>query len=174
MAVAALDIRRTKSLYEAARECIDEANGDRAEAAKTLRHRIDVDGDLRREMIEPMLDKACWNQIRAVAHKERRPYWSESAASVNEDKAAGVRSVAVQHARQWLDYPLSCGKRLADATNADVIAEAEMHDMNARTNAIRAAFYRKIATAMQDAEKVSDVLTNNQLDQFASEVSHVA
>ena len=73
-----------------------------------------------------------------------------------------------------MDYPLSCGKRLGDATGDEVSAEAGMHEMNARTNAVRAAFYRKIASAMGEAKKVSDALTNEQLNDFASEVSHVA
>lgn len=172
MAVAAKQINPKRTLMDAARDCMARANDDRAKAAKLFRREIDQDGDLRREMIEPLLDKACWEQIRKVAHADRRPYWASAGAQSGADNTSGVKGVAKTHAQDWLSYPLSCGKALGDANRDEVEAERDMHDMHARHNAMRARLYDKIIGAMGKAKRVRDALSNDQLEEFSAEVSH--
>lgn len=171
MAVAAKRINPKRTLLDAARDCIEQAKGDRYKAAKLFRREVDEDGGLRRELIEPLLEKACWEQIRRVAHVDRKPYWSSTVKTGN-DNTSGIASVAKKHAQDWLSYPLSCGKVLGDANRDEVDAERALHEMNARTNAVRARFYGKIVDAMGSAKRVRDALTNDKLDELSLEVSH--
>lgn len=172
MAVAARHINPKRTLLDVARQCLEDAKNDRLKASKLFRREIDEDGDLRRELIEPLLDKACWDQIRKVAHTDRKPYWASVGHQANADNTDGVQHVAQEHARDWLSYPLSCGKVLGDANRDEVLAEQSMHDMHARQNAIRARFYGKIAEKMGKAKRVRDALTNDKLDELSLEVSH--
>lgn len=164
--------KQHKTLADVARSCLDGAGGDRAKAATALRKVIERNSGLRNELTAPLLDSACWNQIRLAAQKDRVPYWSAVSHVAKKDDTTGLKAVAEQHAMDWLSYPLSSGRRLGDANHDEIVDEAIMHESHARSNAIRAAFYRKVAELVTGDKCVRDVLTNETLETLAGDANH--
>lgn len=164
--------KQQKTLADIAKSCLDGAGGDRSKASAALRKVIERDARLRNELTTPLLDGACWNQIRLAAQKDRVPYWSSVSHVAKQDDAKGLKSVAEQHALDWLSYPLSSGRRLGDANHDEIVDEAVMHETHARSNAIRAAFYRKVAELVTGDNRVCDVLTNEKLETLAGDANH--
>lgn len=70
---------------------------------------------------------------------------------------------------KFLSWPLSTGKRLSEATLADVVAEAEMYEAHAKGNALNGRFFRLVAARLKTLnakpnEKVGKVLDDRCLE----------
>lgn len=154
-----------RTVASIAKECLIDAGGDWKKAAELMQERIDGDDKLFRELVQPMISQAIWYQIRMAAHAARASYKQ----SANVDDATGLKAVAKETRRKWLDYLLSGGVKLGDADKAKLTTESEMHAAFARGNEIKAQFLASIAKKVGD-KKVRDVLDDDQIEKLWEKV----
>ncbi len=146
------------SAAQIARDCLVEADGDWKVAARIFKKRIEFDAALFKEVAESMIDEAIWQQIKRAAYSQRQSFWSAS-VKAGEDDTKGIEQMAHKN---LLEYPLSGGLKLRDATKNKLKEEAEMHDTFAESNASKARWYRLIIKAMGGADVVG--LALNEVD----------
>lgn len=163
-----LDIQPSP-VRQLAKECYDATNGDWNKAAALMRRRIEKNEELFKELMQPLIDQACWAAIRSVCHHERAAFVS-SISRTGIDDASGLRAIVETEIKRWLDYPLSSGIKLGDADREKLETEAEMHARFASANARKAAFFEAIAKRI-DGKTVREALSETQLENLWEKVS---
>lgn len=76
---------------------------------------------------------------------------------------ADQQEAIVNACRGFLDRPLMSGKRLGDATRADLLADAQRYEQYAEGNAREARFLFAVADKVKDGQSVRDVLDEDKL-----------
>lgn len=141
-----------------AREAVYECDGDRDAALVLLRKWIDDDRALFERLIDPLIDDALANAIRRVATDDRS---SLRLVAANPDK--GAAGIVAMVERTLLDFPMPRGKRLGDATPAEVSEAAEYYRARERFNRQEARWYELVFEAMQGGSRVEAVLSHDAL-----------
>lgn len=163
---AAEDFDSAKIIRAMANEALFKSK-DWAHAAAFMRRKLERDPALMRSLVEPLIDAAIWAQIRNAAHKSRTPYMN---VKVITDGARDVIAIGAARRMDWLQYQLSGGNRLGEAT-ADVLErESHMHAAMASGNAIKARLFEAIAQKI-GKKRVRDVLDHAAIVSILEEVS---
>ena len=160
------------TIREVMAESLKQTSRDLAAAVSVARERIEGDRDLYLELAVPLIEAALDDAGREILNRERRTIWpthsavDRPAADSGESKASavlrqGLRAVA---AMNLMDYPLRNGKRLGDATRAEVKRDAEMLLLSGRSHLLRGHWLRLVGQALKrDDQIVGDVLTEGRL-----------
>ena len=144
-----------------AKECLLESNGDWQVAARAMQDRIDNDQDLFNEIMKPLVSKAIWDQIRVQAGQVRQAYQNTEKPTQNKDDTSGLHSLA---RKSWLNYPIWGGKRLGEATAAELDAAIAGYQNLADANRTQAERMRRVRSAIKDENKaVGEQLTEAQI-----------
>lgn len=153
----------TTNLLHLARESLAACDGAWQPAAMLLEQRITEDSSLFRALMMPLVRTAVWALIRRAAHGKRRETWLGPSTAGTDKGADGLKLAGDRHASNLLAFTLRGGRRLADATRAEVEASASWYLTLARTNGIRGRWLLLVAQAMEDAPTVAAALDNNGL-----------
>ena len=144
-----------------AKECLLESNGDWEVAARAMQDRIDNDQKLFNEIMKPLVSKAIWDQIRIQSAQVRKSYQSTATPVQNKDNTNGLFALAKE---SWLNYPIWGGKRLGEATAADLDAAIAGYQNLADANRTQAERMRRVRSAIKDENKaVGEQLTEAQI-----------
>lgn len=152
--------RSRARVRQVADECIEEVGGDWTAAADRFRQRLDSDRELYDELVAPLIEGAIWDAIRGASSRQRRRFCEESAPAHGSE---GAEALARANERDLLDYPLTGGVRLGDATRDVLIEQIALHRAQARGNLIAATWLRKIADVLKDDERVGDRFDHERL-----------
>lgn len=123
-----------------------------------------ADADLYRELMAPMEQAAILRALGAERGRERRAIWNRPAAA--DDRVAAL---AQSNADSLFDMRLSSGKRLGDATRADVGAEATYYGTRAADMTAKAGFFRRIADRLTEDATVAQAFSAADLDALRKE-----
>ena len=151
-------------ITEAARKAVKEAKGDQRLAVDILEAAVRKDQRLRDAILDPLLREACSTVVSREIRTERREVWTPTAPTRTESLGRSGASRVVQLAAgNLLMFPLPGGKKLAEATRAEIAEAAGFYDRQAGDMAHKARWLRLVAQSVPAAKTVGDVLTDKRL-----------
>jgi len=149
---------------EIVRKALDETGHDIEGAVKLARKWIEDDPALYAEHIGPMIDAALDDDARYCLKQERctlRNAQPSGETKMSATLREGHTSVAESRMMNW---PLRGGKRIGDATKADLAAEASYAMKSGQTQLISGTWYESIAKRLKaDTDVVKKHLSERQL-----------
>ena len=132
-------------------------SADVHEATNKLERWAKSNRDLYEYLTAPYLSRACYDAVRSCCRHDRKALYT----APNYTKGGNGDRVH-QHAHSLLDFPLPGGKRLRDATRADLEAAANFYRQQAKDMANKADWLEAIA-AKVGKKKVGSVLSAEAL-----------
>lgn len=112
------------TLHSLAKEALDKANGDKPRAMRLVRKRLEDDTRLQKNLIDDMIDLAISTAVRQAQHGQR----ARAKQVARADDTSGLRAVAANiRSEMFLNYGISTGGVLGDATKEVLIAERDAH-----------------------------------------------
>lgn len=161
---------------EAARSALEDADGDVRTAAEMLERAVRAKSPLRDALTDPLISGACWQAVSQQHRERRRQIWNApKAMAIAPVKSGGAQDKArvVQLAVGTLSmFPLPGGKRLADATRAEIVAAADFYAQRAQDAGHKARWLQLVAQSIPDGKIAGDVLTDERLAELQQEVSN--
>lgn len=154
-------------MQETINEIIQTA-ADVAEATQELMDAAKNNHELYVYLTEPFLQQACYNVVRSRYRSERRQLWT----APNYDQGGNGHRVR-EHARSLLDFPLPNGKRLRDATRADLLEAAEFYGKQAANMTAKAEWLQRVADII-GRKRVENALSEQQLQALRVECEAAA
>lgn len=150
------------TIAKIAKDSLDATGGGDVQAAtKHMAARIRADRALRDALTDPLIDVACYDAVSGVIRKERRVVWM--APEVTSDTGARIIQLASGNAASLMDFPLPGGKKLGDATRAEVSAAAEFYRRQAVDMSSKAVWLRFVAQSVPENQRVSEAMTSERL-----------
>ena len=171
MVTVATRAERQATIRDLATTCLTDADGDWTKAASAMGAQIRADKRLYKELMDPLVDGAVWNEIRRAASQSRRHFWSSATQPlVIGDPSSKQRDGLQALGRaNLLDYPLSKGLKVGDAFSDQLTKEAEMYGAFAQANARTGVWLRLIAGSTPAGARVRDALTHDDLERLQHE-----
>lgn len=144
------------TLSRCGKACIERAGGDIDRAVELLKAEIRGSRELMQELLGPYLDKAARNLIRNLICIDRKAI----IATVGKDDARGLSLLQ----DRWLDYQLSGGVYLRNATVEKLETEITMHKLQARGNLHKARWLELVKGAMKGKKTVGEALDGKKIE----------
>lgn len=142
-----------------AEEIITKVGGNVKQAAEAMESRVLKDDALFKELMLPMVSRACYDFICDVVHSRRRSI-CDTVKRANDEMAG---SIALQNtARSMLDFPLPGGLLLRDATRHDCVDAAVYYERQASDMFGKGRFLRSVAKRAGN-KSVGDSITEIEL-----------
>jgi hypothetical protein len=141
MSAAHKEVIEEIKIHDLAEDAMRQAKGNREKAMQIMKNRIMNDPDLMNLLIGPLLDAACRSSINTEIRLSRTMVENY----IGSDDTRGLISMAKTERKAWMDYPMSTGKVLGDATKIDLTDEADMHAKLAAGNMAKVKLFRTIA-----------------------------
>lgn len=142
---------------ELAQAAMKAEGGDVLKATKRLERMARKDVAVWQALTEGLLRTACYDACRGVCRSERRQIWY----TPNYD-AGGNGERVKAHGDSLMDLPLPGGKRLRDATHADLLGANAFYAKQASQMQILANFYLAVAGKVK-TKTVGETLTESAL-----------
>lgn len=159
-------------LVKLAREALERADGNWERALVVLRTIVVEDRQIYERLIDPLIDDGLWTAIRKAANQERQSITSAvralnpppagrsdailSRPAPNPDR--GLAGLDAMAERTLYDLPMPGGKRLGEATPADILAAIDFYRAQVRGNAIQLRRYELIRDALGEGSSVERVV----------------
>lgn len=165
-----MDAQSPTRLDDAAKKCVDLANGSVVEAARLLEEQCLKDRLLYDSITRPALPQLCYEQVRGFCRDERNRIWN--APGYDETKK-GVRAVVMgrENLRMLFQLP-TIGKYLRDATKTEVAEAAKFYENQASNMSWKSRWLLRIADRLHGRQKVGKVFTEQELCKLQEETSH--
>ncbi len=161
---------------------LDDVGGDWDKAILVLRAMVLDDRPTYERLIEPMIDDGLWSAIRSAAQKQRqafrraaheppaplplRPEQAHPAPPKAKKADYGTLGIVAMVERTLHNYPLPGGKRLGDATPADILGAANYYRRMETTNRHEARWFELIHEAMHDGSCVEKTIPHAVLERL--------
>lgn len=147
-------------LHDLAKRCLKDADGDLQEAAAKLIAIMESKPSIYRVVLDAFKEQAAYAAIRAVLRVERKHIQYEP----TEAGRAADRALLDAVERNWYDYPLATMK-LGDATSADLLAQAKIHEQQERGNGHKKRFMMALAERVGE-QRVRDCIAQEQVGEI--------
>lgn len=163
-------ISQDKPLYTIATEALEKCDYDKTKAEELLFNEITTNPREFKSVIDAAIRTAIDYELRHAISTNRRNIiksidTSRTHGSVVAGRSkAGVVALASVIRNSILDMIISNGKRLRDATSAEIIETADKWDSQAKTMADRARGLRAIAKVIPLGKKCGDVLSEQKAE----------
>lgn len=118
-------------------------------AVKDVIAQVMADMSLYREVTAPLLEYAVRNEVETIMRGTRSRYWAPTVP--REDTISGLRQRAIEN---LMDYPLSRGKRLADATKLEIAEDGQHLIGTGKTAILRGHWLLLVADNLKAPESV--------------------
>lgn len=158
------------SIREAAASALAANRGDVKKATDALTERALSEESFLRTNLADAVRTACYNAVAGCIRADRRVVWATPQPTTQE-RAAQVRALAAGTVASLYDFPLPGGKPLRDATRADVAQAAQFYGDQARDMAWKSRWLGLVAQSLPEGKKVSEVLTQERLEELRHEIS---
>lgn len=149
-----------KLLSESVKQAFDASGGDVVRASQMLAEMATQNQELYLLLTESYLKQACYDSVRKHCQSVRARIWN---APNYEQSGKNSKVRALRHANMLMDLPLPNGKRIGDATKADLLDAADAYNKQASKMTAEAAWWRMIATRINGKQMVKNVLTEKHL-----------
>lgn len=145
-------------LGDIARDCLKEASGDTRKAIAAMTEVLMKNRPLLQELIAPIVLSVAQAKVRQANIDARRHIIDRSPDGRRRMLAlAGGLKVAM------LDFPLSGGLLLRDATRQEVSDQAAMYEKSGSDMLRKSRWLMAIAQSIPDQKKVEDVITEERV-----------
>jgi hypothetical protein len=149
--------------HQVVRETYERYDGDLEKIRSYLTGRLKNDVKLRAAVVEHELAAAIREGVNRVRQHTRRSIITNVARNGRSGRD-NVLALASATNLVMMNFPIVGGKKLQDATRAEVADTAEHYATMAATHNQRARWFRAIAQAMPDEKMtVADALTEDRL-----------
>lgn len=158
---------RTPALTQVIEAALDNAQGLVQQAADEVYDKVTNNDVLYRQLMDPLVKQACYDAVRGYQHNERSAIFAASPQPQTrspEEQRAAVEALAEGTRKSLLNLPLPSGKRLGDATKAEVLEAARFYTNQGTSMLQRALFFNKIADKLNRNQIVRNVLDESELD----------
>jgi len=162
---------KSDPVREAAKAALDASDGDVRSATIVLERAVRNDRMLRDALTEPLIASACYDAIRNACQTERRKIWEPSKEKLVKTRVTGAHRVVQLAAGNLLTFPLPGGKKLREATRADISKAADFYASQSDDMAVKARWLRLVLQSVPDGKKVGDVLSDERLRELQREAS---
>jgi len=143
-----------------ARAALKSASGDVQRATSLMARRVRGDMSLYRELMDELVESACYASIRDEVRDVRRNVWM----APNYDAGGNgerVKSLAAGNALMF--FPLPNGKLLAHATRVEVEEAASFYAKQSENMGTKARWLALVAKRIEGNKTVGKCLTETQL-----------
>ena len=147
-----------------ARKALASSEGDLSKATEKMEKAVRANPTLFNELMWPLVHDACYDKLRSLVRTDREKIWT----APNYTQGGNGRRLHAL-ASTLLDFPLPNGKRMRDASKADLVEAATFYGTQAKDMSHKARWLDAIA-ARVGRKKVGDVLSAEQLAKLQEEV----
>lgn len=144
-------------LGDIARDCLKEASGDTRKAIVAMTEFIMKNRPLLQELIAPIVLSVAEAKVRQANIDTRRRIIERS-----PDGRRRMQALAGGLMATMLDFPLSGGLLLRDATRQEVSDQAAMYEKSGSDMLRKSRWLTVIAQSIPDRKKVGDVITEER------------
>jgi len=165
MATASVDAMEPKDVLRSkAYEVMEKVDCDIEKALRNYRRWLDVNGDLREEMVKPLIDTAIHTLLSEARRRLRKGVWYDNRAEPGESDS-GLVAVAAKRTRELMDFYLGWSRTtLGEATRAQVSVEAEEYGRLETSNGVKHRWLALIAERMTgETQKVKNAMKEDDL-----------
>lgn len=159
---------------DAAKAALEANNGDVKAATAALEQRVRASRALRDMLTDPLISNACYDAIRRQCHVERRQVWSPPVEKLVATRVAGAHRVVKLAAGNLLTFPLPGGKKLGEATRAEVAQAANFYQSQSDDMGHKARWLQLVQQSIPDGKTVADVLNDKRLRELQKEARSAA
>lgn len=153
----------------AAQEAMKEGGGDVQKASRLLEAAVRKNRDLRDALTDPLLANACYDAVRKVCIVERRAIWKPPVEKRVASIVTGAKRVVQLAAGNLLTFPLPGGKKLGEATRAEISKAAEFYRSQSADMQSKAKWLQLVAQSIPEDKTAGDVLTDKRLRELQKE-----
>jgi len=164
-------VRSLPTLNQIAVEELRHAGGDRAEAISAMVQRLLSDEILREALIVPIVRNVCQQQISLAVRNQRERVWHAPTRKAGQSR---VRTAAAVNKLSLMNFRLPSGKRLGDASGAEVRAASVDYLTQGRDRTIKGRWLGAVADAVPVNKIVRRVLDETRLGALRSKAEAVA
>jgi hypothetical protein len=152
-------------VQEAAQLAMERADNEVQAATAILEDMACNDPDLYNALLSPFLNVAAYEACRALCRQQRQKIWT----APNYDQGGNGHRV-LDHAMSLMDFPLPGGKRLRDATKADLEEASSFFAKQAADMSHKARWLSAIASKVKGKKTVADVFDADSLAKLRESV----
>lgn len=153
----AFNLPERVTLWSLAKSALDACGGDRKAAMTNLRELLRNDSRLLNEVVADVIMQIGRNAVSEVNNQTRRRLMTQ--ASLQKDN---VIALAAGIGASLLDFPLSCGVNLRDATPDQVAEQIQIYDSKTRDMSHKSRWLRHIIQGVPKDKKVGEVLSSER------------
>lgn len=172
MAKPALDLPVPEiTVTSAARDALDSADGDVRNATDLMAAQVRDTPALRDALTEPLINVACYEQIRMLCRKERRHIW----LTPNYDAGGNGDRVQDMSDRLLLDMrlPVPGMPMLKDASRDEISAAIHFYTEQASDMAHKARWLSLVLQSLRGKKTVGQILNETRLRAMQAEAENV-
>jgi len=158
----------TIALGALAREALEEVDGNTEKAVSRLLYQLKNNPQLLKKIIEAAVHDAVYHRVQYNIRHNRtsieRSIDRQNAAQTINRKRDKDRVVALAEvvSSTLLDMPIAGGKKLRDASRAEVVAQIERYEKQAGTMSHRARWLRLVLQSVPEGKRVGKVITEQR------------
>lgn len=135
-------------------DCIKKSNGDAKTAITLLSERLTSDHELLSQILTPQkIRNLARNEIRYFTDTKKHDVFEKEPVIKCPAIPQGIMAVAN---RNWLEYPLFAGLKLADAGSEQLLTASTMHAKQSAQHGMRSRLFRSMAEKLRIGETVKD------------------
>ena len=159
-----------ETVATAAGRAMAEANGDIAAAAKRLQDWVRKNHTLKRALLDPLIEYACYNAVRRQLGEGRRKVWNAPKPVEGMSQADKVAILARSNLMLFA-LPIANGKLLKDATREEVGQASEFYGKQATDMAHKSRWLALIGQIIPEGKIVGQVLSEGRLSELQDEAA---
>ena len=155
-------VRKLPDLADIARESFEAANNDARAAVGLMSDRVRKNPSLFKALMLPLVEEACYSQIRKIFRGERAIIWRTPNAS---DSGNGDRvvSLARGNLHMLMQFRLPNGKPVAESKKPDLEEAASFYGKQASDMSHKSRWLNLVASELAEDLTVGEVLTEERL-----------
>lgn len=175
MSELAVSFTKPKTINDFAREFLDDAGGMTAVAIDRLQHLILEDEDLRTTIATDAIMFFAAQKISAKMRDDRAVIWASVAkkGEVTKSKTGIVHLAKGNRSVMLLDFPLSGGLPLRNATRDEVAEQAQRYSSASLDMGHKARWLSAIAASLAPGQTVGEAFTEEVVTDLHKETANV-
>lgn len=148
------------TISDVAREAYESSKGDVQKATDILARRVRADANLYRELLDGMVESACYSAVRQIVRNDRSQVWN----ALNYDAGGnGDRVKLLAAGNTLMFFTLPSGKALAHATGEEVGLAADFYSKQSKDMAAKAKWLYLVQSKCTGEKTVSQCVTEEKL-----------
>lgn len=154
-------------VFKMAREAVD-AYTEWNAATDVVMAEFDKNPQAFRSLVQRSVEQLVRRACVAASSQSRQKIVAAASASaptpvLTKKHRGGVERILAYASIALMDYPISGGTKLGDATKADIVTHAERQIKSAKENLHRGSWQLAVANRLPDGKRVRDVMTEADL-----------